>query len=64
MRFGCAGCTARRASRAPFALLNLSRYALLPRDPADRPWSARIADGVLRLLGLALTLVSAAVSPG
>lgn len=42
---------------APFALLNLARYAmLLPRDPADRPWSARIADGVLRLLGLALTL--------
>jgi hypothetical protein len=42
---------------APFALLNLSRYALLlPRGP-HRPRSIRVADGVLRLLGLTLTLM-------
>lgn len=39
----------------PFALVNLARYALLL--PADRTKTARCADGVLRLLGLVLTLM-------
>jgi hypothetical protein len=41
---------------APFALLNLSRYALLLPEK-ERDWRARFADAVLRLLGLMLTLM-------
>ncbi|ADJ46508.1 hypothetical protein AMES_4683 [Amycolatopsis mediterranei S699] len=40
---------------APFALLNLSRYALLLPEKRNR--RARFADAVLRLLGLVLTLM-------
>jgi hypothetical protein len=46
---------------APFAILNLARYALLlptgPHYPGRRRWSAHLADAVFRLLGLVLTLV-------
>lgn len=41
----------------PFALLNLSRYALLLPAGKERTCLPKLADGVLRLLGVVLTLM-------